>query len=141
MRSAGRVEQDPLDASVKVSPPGPDGPGRLAVDLLGPDLGRQPDRLPDGPSEPGDEASGLIAGELDHVRIEGCDDRVQPGQIGVGGDRHDARAAARLSGAPSEPGQGNRLLEVEGPGRAGDQVQADRVRPAAQGRLHAPARR
>ncbi len=46
---------------------------------------------------------------------------------GVGRDRHDQRPAGPGPGAPGQPRERGRLVESERPGRAGDDVQPDRI--------------
>ena len=71
-------------------------------------LGRQVDATSRSAGrDPPDELGRLVAGELDDVRVERGDDRLEPFEPGVGGDRHDPR----LAGRPSRP------LERGGPAR------------------------
>ena len=90
--------------------------------------------LPDGTADSGDGLDGLIAGELDGVRVDGRDDGLDVATGSVRDDGHDpgppdgGRSAARQGRQPGRLGQG------QASGRARHEVQADRVRAGTERR-------
>ena len=90
--------------------------------------------LPDGTADSGDGLDGLIAGELNCVRVDGRDDGLDVAAGGVGDDGHDpgppdgGRSAARQSRQPGCLGQGQASR------RPRHEVQADRVRAGTERR-------
>ena len=119
MRPAGGVEQDPLRAGVEVGPRSLDDRGRRVAP------GGDAERLPDRPTGGDDLLDGLVAGELDRIGVDRGDDLGDPPPAGVGGDRDDPRRRRREG--PGDAGEGDGLAQLQGPWRAGDEIEADRV--------------
>ena len=133
VRAARGVEQDPLRPGSEERPGPVDDRGWLVA------VGRDPERLPGGPSGRGDVLGRLVAGELDRVGIQGRDDLRDPLTAGVGGDRDDPGRRGRQRA--SDARQGDRLGELESARRARDEVQPDRVGTGSEPRRGLPRRR
>ncbi|HEY5015443.1 MAG TPA: hypothetical protein VII59_01545, partial [Streptosporangiaceae bacterium] len=132
-RTTGRVEQDSLDPRIEVGLPTGHQLGGLQLDVAS-GFGRQAQALPGRSVEPADQVQAFLAGQLDHVGIEAADDLGQALEAGVGGDRHHPRPVGGRRAAAGQPGQRDCLLDGQAAGRAGDQVEPDRVGPGGERR-------
>jgi hypothetical protein len=126
MRPAGCVEQDTGGAMVD---PGADARH---------DVGRRfrgagSDRLPRGSLDLAHEPRRLLAAQLDDVRVERGDDRVELVGAAVDGDGDDLRSPSGRGGPADEAGKGHRLGQIEGPRGPGDEVEPHGVDAAPDG--------
>ena len=129
MRAARGVEKDSLGAGREEGARPVDHGGCLVA------ISGNPNGLPGRSARSGDVGGALVAAELDAVGIEGGDDLGDPLRPGVGGDRDDPRRRRRQGAG--DPGEGHGLREAQFAGRSRDEVQADRISPAAHSRQHA----
>ncbi len=126
MRPAGRVEEKSLGPGREERPPSLDEPRRGSFDV-GRRLGRQVEHLPDGPADRRDRSDRLVAAELDGVGIDRLDDGGQGLGGGVGGDRHEPGSGVAGRQAANRPGDLGGLVDRQLAGRAGHEVQAERI--------------
>ena len=89
--------------------------------------GGQVEHLPCPAHDTGRGTDPLVPAQLDGVRVERGDRRLDPGLVGVGGDRDDQRPAAAGAGRPGQPRQRRGFVQLERPGRAVHDVEPDRV--------------
>ena len=88
-----------------------------------------------GAATPARHSTGSFAAQLDDVGVERGDEPRRSGSpVGVGGDRDDQRPAVAGAGRPRQARERRGLVELERPGRAGHDVEPDRVGAGARPR-------
>jgi hypothetical protein len=83
--------------------------------------------LPGPPADRGGVLDRFAAAELEDIGVHSRRDRGQPVGVRVGSDRHDLRPMAGRRRRADQPGKGDAFVDLQGTGRAGREVEPDRI--------------